>query len=216
MTGADPAGCVYAKGEFHGFSSIEALEAGVTHRALQQSHDVPALLAFPDQAKYRIQSRKVRLDELRDVLRAHIHARAREVSFGEHLLGDERLIGERLRGIDGKRSERRQTTGGDGEAMLLRKTLPAGKYTFSDARDSFPGARTLHDFERLERSRGPDAFGPKRAADKRRLRSLHDLAPADHGGNGVAVAERLAEHRHVRLDTVRHVQTAIGLAEARG
>ena len=82
--------------------------------------------------------------------------------------------------------------------------------------DGVPGLHALHDFQRLQGRRRSDALGPEGAADEGGLRRLHDFAPADGGGNGIAVAQRLAEHGHVGLDAVHLVQAAEGLAEAGG
>src|SRR6185369_1240875 len=72
-----------------------------------------------------------------------------------------------------------------------------------------------HDLQGFQGSRGPDALGPEGAADKGSLRRLHDLASAYGCSNGISVAQRLAEHRHIRLNSVFLVQSAECLAETR-
>src|SRR5207302_11503576 len=127
-----------------------------------------------------------------------------------------RAIGQRPRSGERKRRKRRQPAGGDSHTAALCKLPPARADVGADARDLLPRAAALHNLKRLKCRGRPDALGPESAADEGALRGLHDRAPADDRGYGVAVAERLTEDRHVGVDVVEVVQPAESLAKTGG
>ena len=150
------------------------------------------------------------------MLGADVDAGRREVALRQHFLRDQRLVGER---VAGSRTQKPVSAGSPvisiGSPCLRRQRLPAL------ARSRVPVAVICsQDRTRsMTSSVFSAAVGPMRSVQNVllmnvRLRGLHDLAPADHGGDRVAVAERLAEHRHVGLDAVELVQAAERLAEA--
>src|SRR5580704_17510463 len=100
--------------------------------------------------------------------------------------------------------------------MFARQSLPTLADAAACRADALPGFFHLHDLERLQARRRPDALCPEGTADERTLGSLHDFAPADCCGDGVAVAECLAKHRHVGFDAIELMEATESLAKPRG
>src|SRR4026207_2081801 len=101
------------------------------------------------------------------------------------------------------------------QAVLATKLPPSLTNVAAGPGNDFPRPHSLHDLEGLQAGGWSDPFGPERAADERGLGGLHDMASPYRSGNRVTVSQRLAEHRHIRLDAVFLVQPSEGFAEAR-
>src|SRR5690242_5228134 len=95
-------------------------------RALEQAHDIPALLALLDELEDRIQSLEVAGDDLRRVLGTYIHARTGQIALGEHFLRDERLVGQRIVAVETVHTKGREAKRGYGQPVLLCQRLPPG------------------------------------------------------------------------------------------
>ena len=73
----------------------------------------------------------------------------------------------------------------------------------------------LEDVEHRARSSKRDGIADERAADRARVRVVHDLCAADHAGQRQATGDRLRDDHQVRLDLeVLHREHATGPPEA--
>lgn len=183
---------------------------------LEQRVEVSPVLAFPNQSKDPVECLEITIYDLWAVFRAHVDAGTGEVPCSEHLLSDERLVGERPFTGDGEPGQCRQSKVADLDAVFVGQPLPPIPDVEADACNGFPGFLPFHDLKRLQGGGGADSFGPEGAADEGSLRRLHDFASPDRRGDGVAVSKGLAEHRHVRLDPVFLVQSSKSLPESGG
>src|SRR5260221_8118560 len=98
--------------------------------------------------------------------------------------------------------------------MFFRQRLPPSRDVRTRLGNLLPGLHLLHDLQCLERSAWPNSLRPKRAADESALGGFHDFAASDCRGNRIAVAQRLAEDRHIGLNAVHEMQAPESLTKA--
>ena len=56
-------------------NSVQTLESGVTHLAINQRHDITTVLAFLDQAKNGFESREISINDIRGMVDTDINTR---------------------------------------------------------------------------------------------------------------------------------------------
>ena len=74
----------------------------MTDRALEQRFDRAAVFTFAHQRKDRVELLEIGIDHSRRVLGAYIDSVARQITLGQHFLGDEGLVGQCVRAVEGK------------------------------------------------------------------------------------------------------------------
>src|SRR5205807_1020863 len=141
--------------------SGQTFEACMTYRALEQPHHIAAVLALPDETKHGIERCEVTIHDLLGMRGAHVDAGRREIAPGQHLLREERAVGESPWTCEGEHGKRRQPTGGDFEAVPIGELPPPRADVGADPRNLLPRAAALHNLKRLKRRGRPDALGPE-------------------------------------------------------
>ena len=98
----------------------------MTDRALEQTHHIaPFLFTLLYQGKHGIKGGEKSGNDFRRVGRADIDTVTSQITFCQHLLGDQCFVGQGIGPRKSKARQRRQTPMIDPEAVPVSKLLPA-------------------------------------------------------------------------------------------